>query len=283
VTYFLTFRVQEIGGSVVDPYLVEGDGTAVPPSLSVIPSWRVAAIVAGKQLLFATHRFNVSRSAGASALGQLDGYLNLAPPSLFIGVLWPGDCWLPLVDYPFEGSVALDCGRRLATFCNERCGGAQSLSFLSHSLGARLVLEAVAHLGRQARSVCLAAAAINRDCLTAEYSAAAANAALISNLASREDCVLKIAFSIGDPFADLLHDDHSPFQAALGLGGPPLPAPPQFRFPGQIPDAEGYGHSDYLPPSQAVALPPPPGVKWVQAADFMKRAFLDQPQTWPPT
>src|SRR5579863_7031136 len=99
-------------------------------------------------------------------------------------MLWPGDAWLPVVDYPFEGSVAIDCGRKLADFCNRWCTGAQSISFLSHSLGARLVLEAVAHLGRQARAVCLMAGAINRDCLTAEYARAAANAAAISVLAS---------------------------------------------------------------------------------------------------
>jgi hypothetical protein len=223
--------------------------------------------------LFATHGFNVSYQDGARSLGLLDRYLNLASPSLFIGMLWSGDSWLPVVDYPFEGDVAMDCGGRLAAFCNAWCAGAQSLSFLSHSLGARLVLEAIAHLGRKAQSVCLTAAAINRDCLTAQYSSAAGNSALISILASHKDDVLKIAFSVGDPFADLLHDDHTPFQAALGSGGPPTPTPPPVRYPWQIPDRDDYGHGDYLPSN---------GTRWPQAADFMKRAFFGQPQTWPP-
>jgi alpha/beta hydrolase family protein DUF900 len=282
MTYFLNFRMQNVGGAVVDPYLLEGDGTAVPPALSVVPWAQVPSIVAGKNLLLATHGFNVSYQDGACSLGLLDRYLNLTSGNLFIGMLWPGDSWLPIVDYPFEGDVALDCGGRLASFCNDWCAGAQSISLISHSLGARLVLEAVTYLGRKAESVCLTAAAINRDCLTTEYSGAAGNSSQISILASHKDYVLKVAFAIGDPFADVLHDDHTPFQPALGADGPPTPAPPPVRYPWQIPDADDYGHHDYLPPDQAIALPPLPGSKWPQVADFMKRAFLSQPQSWPP-
>ena len=282
MTYFLNFRSRGVGGPVVDPYLLEGDGTAAPPALSVISWAQVPSIVAGKNLLFATHGFNVPYQDGACSLGLLDRYLNLAAPDLFIGMLWPGDAWLPIVDYPFEGGVAEDCGKRLATFCNEWCARAQSLSFLSHSLGARFVLEGITHLDREAQSVCLTAPAINRDCLTTNYSGAAGNSALISILASHEDVVLKIAYSLGDPFADLLHDDHTPFQPALGSGGPPTPAAQPIQYPWQIPDGDDYGHHDYLPPNKAIALPPPPGTKWPRAADFMKRAFFGQPQTWPP-
>jgi hypothetical protein len=282
MTYFLNFRVRDVGGPVVDPFLLEGDGTAVQPALSVVSWAQVLSIVAGKNLLLATHGFNVSYQEGACSLGLLDRYLNLTGPNLFIGVLWPGDAWLPIVDYPFEGGVALDCGGRLATFCNDQCARAQSLSFLSHSLGARLVLEAIAHLERKAQSVCLTAPAINRDCLTTNYSDAASNSTLVSILASHEDDVLKIAYSVGDPFADLLHDDHTPFQAALGFAGPPTPALEPIHYPWQIPDEDGYGHHDYLPPGKTIALPPAPGARWPKAADFMRRAFFGQSQTWPP-
>lgn len=283
MTYFLNFRAQNVGGPVVNPYLLQGDGTISPAELTVVQQAQIPSIVAGKHLLFATHGFNVSYQSGACTLGLLDRYLGLAPPNLFIGMLWPGDYWLPVVNYPFEGDVALDCGRRLADFCNNWCRQAQRISLLSHSLGARLVLEAVAHLNTNADSVCLAAAAINRDCLTAEYADAANNSKQISVLASHEDDVLKIAFAIGDPFADLLHDDHTPFQTALGYNGPPTPSSPQVRSPWQIPDRCGYGHHDYLPPSPAIPLPPPPDARWPRAADFMKRAFLEQSQIWPPS
>ena len=281
MTYFLNFRTKGVGGAVVDPYLLEGDGTEVPPAVSVVDAGLMPSIFAGKNVLFAAHGFNVDYQDGACELGQLDQYLDLPAPSLFVGVLWPGDCWLPVVDYPFEGDVSIDTGGRLAAFCNQYCTSAQSLSFVSHSLGARVVLEAVSRLARQARSVCLTAGAINRDCLTSEYATAAGNAERISILASDEDMVLKVAFTVGDPLADLLHSDHSAFQAALGSLGPSLPLPKDVNYPWQIPDDLDYGHHDYLPPSPAVPLPPPPNTKWTSAADFMKRAFLGQSQTWP--
>src|SRR5437870_13553436 len=112
MTYFLNFREQGVGGAVIDPYLLEGDSIAVPPALSICPWARVPSIVTAKNLLFATHGFNVSYQDGASSLGLLDRYLALASPNLFIGMLWPGDSWLPIVDYPFEGDTALDCGGR---------------------------------------------------------------------------------------------------------------------------------------------------------------------------
>lgn len=194
-------------------------------------------------------------------------------------MLWPGDSWIPIVDYPFEGDVAIDCGRRLATFCDTWCAAAQSLSFASHSLGARFVLEALTQIERVARLACLTAGAVNCDCLSAEYAGALGNTAAIAGLASREDDVLKIAFAAGEPFADLLHDDHTPFRAALGRNGPATPAPLQVRWPWQIPDAAAYGHGDYLPPSTV----PPPGslAKWMKVADFINCAFLNAPQNWP--
>ena len=276
MTYFLNFRSQGVGGAVVDPYLLQGNGAADQPALSVIPWAQVPSIFHGRNILFATHGFNVSYQDGARSLGLLDQYLGLTPPNLFVGMLWPGDSWIPVVDYPFEGDVALDCGNRLASFCNRWCVGTLGLSFVSHSLGARLVLQAVANLSRKAQSVCLTAAAINRDCLSAEYSNARDNCASVSILASHEDYVLKVAFTIGDPFADLLHDDHTPFETALGYDGPPTPLSPPIRFPFQIPDQCDFGHGSYLPPGPAGEPP-----KWQQAADFMKRAFLGQPQTWP--
>jgi Alpha/beta hydrolase of unknown function (DUF900) len=283
MTYFLNFRTRNVGGPVIDPQLLEGDSTITPLRWSVVAGTQVQTHFEGRNILFAAHGFNVSQQQGACSLGLLDKYLTLTPPDVFVGVLWPGDSVLPIVDYPIEGGVAQDCGGRLAAFCNDACAKAQSLSFVSHSLGARLVLEAVARLNRKAQSVCLTAAAINRDCLVTEYSDAALNSERISILASRQDMVLKVAFTIGDPFADLLHDDHTPFESALGSQGPPVPAAPPVRPPWQISDADNYGHSSYLPPSTAIALPPPPppATQWPRAADFMMRAFLGQPQTWP--
>jgi hypothetical protein len=277
MTLLLSFRTLPVGGAVNrNPQLYDGLGDRTQPGWSLTPPAQLRATFAGKSVLFVAHGFNVNQVAGAVSSGLLDHYMNLAAPNLFVGVLWPGDSVIPIVDYPFEGGVAIDCGKLLADFCNEACSTAQSISFASHSLGARLVLEAVCHLNRKARSVCLTAAAINRDCLTTQYAAAAKNSEHISLLASHKDLVLKLAFPIGDPLSNLLHDDHTPFQIALGTEGPPPPAPPQVALPWQIADDEplgDYGHLDYLPPLS-------PG-KWPRVADFIKRAFLDHGQTWP--
>lgn len=275
MTYFLDFRTSPVGGAVNQfPQFYDVDGTG--QNWTLVPPAQVPGRVSGKSVLFGVHGFNVSQSHGLASLGTLGQYLNLTSAALFIGVLWPGDAVIPIVDYPFEGGVAIQCGKLLANFCNNSCAPALSLSFASHSLGARLVLQAVAGLTRKAQAMCLTAAAINRDCLETEYADAAQNCQRISLLASREDYVLKVAFTVGDPFADILHDDHTPFQPALGSEGPPTPAPPQVLPPWQISDkgATGdYGHSDYMPS--------PGSSKWQRVADFMKHAFLGQPQSWP--
>jgi hypothetical protein len=131
------------------------------------------------------------------------------------------------------------------------------------------------------------AGAINQDCLVGEYAAAAANTTSLSLLASKGDQVLKLAFPLGDPFADLLHDDHPAFEPALGYAGPsaaetalvdgpwaiPLPAPPANI---------DYDHGNYLPPSGAVMPPPAPGTpSYVPVAQFIANAFYGRAQNWP--
>jgi len=95
----------------------------------------------------------------------------------------------------------------------------------------------------------------------------------VSLLASHKDDVLKIAFTIGDPIADLLHDDHTPFRPALGYNGPATPAPAQIHAPWQIADACDYGHGNYLPSDV--------DDKWKKVADFMRLTFLRLPAPVP--
>jgi len=271
MTYFLNFRAQGVGGPVVDPYLLSGDGTADPPAVSIVPPTQFSQLFAGRDVLFATHGFNVSYQGGATSLGLLDQYLGFTGTYLYVAMLWPGDAWIPVIDYPFEGDVAIDCGKRLAAFCNTWCAGAQSISFASHSLGARMVLQGIGGISRRVRLLCMMAGAINYDCLAAEYAAAAANCDRITALASHNDDVLKIAFTIGDPFADLLHDDHPPFRPALGYNGPAMPT--TVVAPWQISDQQDYGHGSYLPPGD--------DHRWEWAADFLRRNFYGQPLIWP--
>jgi Alpha/beta hydrolase of unknown function (DUF900) len=289
MTLYLSLRSQEVGGEVQDPVIYEGDGLTNPLQLTALSATDVHLRIAGRDVLFVAHGFNVSRSEGARSFAQLEPYLRgtgaLGPADVFLGVLWPGDFWIPVINYPFEGGVAMDCGRRLARFCGDTLAAAHSFSFVSHSLGARVILEAVQNLGgRKARMMCLTAAAIDRYCLTAEYARAVQNTENVAVLASHEDHVLKLAFPVGDIIADLLHHDHPFLQKALGYDGPPLPPPPSpVSRPWQIPDAPPYDHGDYLPPSgPGNRLPPAPNALWLKPADFMGRAFRRQAQTWPP-
>ena len=278
MTLYLSFRSQAVAGGVIDPVVLSGDGAASAPELEMMPAAQLAARAAGKKILFGVHGFNVNRDEGIRAFARLEPSLGLSSSELFIGVLWPGDFWVPVINYPFEGADAMDCGRRLAQFCNRVLTDAASFSFFSHSLGVRVVLEAVKYLKRKAEEVCLTAAAINRDCLSTEYAKAGANARSVSLLASREDHVLKLAFPMGDPIAVILNDDHTPFQSALGYKGPRPIGP--VAGPWQIPDDAEYDHGDYLPPSSPI-VSGMQDAKWPKAAAFMARAFHGERQTWP--
>jgi hypothetical protein len=284
MSLFVNFRAGSIGGAVVDPYVIEGDPVAIPLALRSVPWPEVSGLVAGRDVLFGVHGFNVGYSGGVRALGRLDAYLALGASEVFLGVLWPGDSWLPVVNYPFEGATSIRCGNLLAGFCEAHLAAARSFSFVSHSLGARVVLQAAQQLQDRfrIRAICLTAGAINDDCLQEEYGCVPKNAERILLLASHCDEVLKLAFPIGDLIADLLHDDHTPFRTALGYGGPQLPAPSPVRAPWQIPDHADYGHHNYLPPGEAdPGAPTPDQLKWQAVAKFARRAFRGEEQSWP--
>src|SRR5216683_7932948 len=125
---YLNFRSHAVGGAVIEPYLLRGDPTTDPPALATVDWPQVGALVAGRNVLFGVHGFNVNYGGGVRGLGRLDAYLGLGGSDVFVGVLWPGDAWLPVVDYPFEGDVAIDCGGRLAGFC-ARCDWVLKVAF----------------------------------------------------------------------------------------------------------------------------------------------------------
>lgn len=288
MSLFLNFRAQSIGGPVIDPYVLQGDplSQANPnlPSLTTLNWPDVAQLAAGKDVLFVAHGFNVNYVNGVLSAARLDQALSLGADALFLGVLWPGDFWLPVVNYPFEGDVAIDCGRRLAKFCAQWFADAASLSFASHSLGARVVLEAVQNLKAplKARTVCVTAGAVNSDCLAAEYAGALTNTgSSTTSLSSVGDHVLQLAFPVGDLVADILHADHTPLTPALGYWGPKSPVPSGVRK-SKIPGSLSYDHGNYMPPGATPEPPPPPDDRWRNVAQFIRNAFLGQAQPWPP-
>ena len=288
MTLYLNLRQLSVGGYVLDqPYMLEGAAATNLSSLAAMSWASVAELVRGRNILFVVHGFNVNFAAGARMNDRLLPMLKLAESDLAIGILWPGDSFIPVVDYPFEGNVAIVAGKAVAAVCRTFLASARSFSFASHSLGARVVLQALLGLDRPARSVTLMAAAINQACLVQEYAAAARNSTTLSVLASKGDMVLKLAFPIGDPFADLLHGDHSVFEPALGYAGPTASEATLVEGPWQIPLPASpsnidYNHGSYLPPSDAVApLPATNPASYVPVADYIANAFYGRSQIWP--
>jgi hypothetical protein len=286
--YFLNYHYGSVSiHARKEAQILVGDGDAANPALrETIPAEFINDARA-HHVLFITHGFNVSYAEGARSLGRLGKALAQPENVLVVGVLWPGDFYIPAVNYPAASIPAMESGQALAALCNASLRGASSLSFVSHSLGARVVLEAVAGLtNRKARFLCVTAGAVNDDCLTTEYARAVTNTEpnSVYTMASVNDEVLRLAYPVGDLIGQLLADDHGLFQEALGRHGPNPAAP---AYPLQIPGRQGYGHHNYLPSSaQTLPAPSPDPLadqnKWVRVRDFIVQAYGGKPNAWPP-
>ncbi|MEY4748944.1 MAG: hypothetical protein RIQ60_1158 [Pseudomonadota bacterium] len=243
MTLLLDLRALPSGGFVATDVAIKDAATGA----RITPAAFQEATT-GRHVVLATHGFNVDGIDGRDKLLAWDRLSALPYPRVLVGVLWPGDSrFLPVLDYPIEGAVALDAGRLLARFIDDTLAAAASLSFVSHSLGARTMLEAVLRMKGRAQTLILMAGAIEDDCLSREYRAAAAKAVNIHVVASTQDWVLRFAFPIGNPVGELVMHGHPYFRAALGRKGPsrslPIPVPCE-RW--QLPDDWDYGHRDYM-------------------------------------
>ena len=241
--WFLSTRVQAVGGPAKDVAVLDGAGKEA--SLSDLQ-----AEIEGKDVFFATHGFAVNQYAGLKELGAWLDNLQIGN-AVGIGILWPGDAALELfLDYIVEGREAIQSGNFVADFLNNNFSGAVSVSFASHSLGARMVLQTISGLGDgiKVRRVVLMAGAIDNNCLVNEYQKAANKIQEISLLASLGDDVLSFAFPLGNPLMGIIDRGHPYYRAALGHRGPaqPFPDSPPLQSNWQIPVEWGYGHHDYL-------------------------------------
>ena len=205
------------------------------------------AAVRGKDVLLGTHGFEVPRQNGIDELSRWEGLLSLPDSAAFVAVLWPGDARIRIfLDYPWEDDEAKRSGELLAQFVNGHFTAAGSVSYCSHSLGARVVLEAVAGTSLKVRRLIIMAGAIDDDCLHNQYADAVKRVDEISVLASDMDFVLAAAFPLGNPVAGLIDVGHPYWSAALGRNGPDIQAPPGLQSGWQIIDSWNYGHLDYL-------------------------------------
>ncbi|MGA2883191.1 MAG: alpha/beta hydrolase [Bryobacteraceae bacterium] len=276
VTRFLDVRLSAVGGNLAASVAIN-QGTNIGNYRS-LKAAQLLNDIQGRHVLIATHGFHVNRSSGIACLSNWEGLLQLAPTALFIGLLWPGDSiWFRSLDYPEEPRVANEAGWLVAPFLDANFRGAASISFASHSLGARVLLATISQMSLPVRRAIIMAGAIDDNCLIMEFKAAAAKIGRISVLASRQDEVLSAAFPLGNFLAGVITEGHPWWHAALGQGGPSTPWPGNFQSPFEIPDNWDFGHGDYLqmdPPAPSIVVPadvppngyPEPGTSYWQAA-----------------
>ncbi len=243
-------------------------------------------LIQGKDVLIATHGFNVNRADGIQTLSMWSQLLTLPDSAVFAGLLWPGDSEsFYALSYPVEPKNAMDAGNLLAPFLDANLQNAASISFVSHSLGARVVLQTISQMKLPVRRLILMAGAIGDDCLTSEFQDVQSKVEVISVLASKEDEVLRWAFPLGDFASDFIDDDHPWWESALGRFGPSK-RPAHYLPPYQIPKEWKYGHGSYLqtnPPAagpfpSACGIPPPyplssPGWQEAWSAAFVSCRF----------
>ena len=245
MTMFLDLRLQPVGGELA-ARVATCQGTDIADYTGLLMGDLLAGI-RGRHVLIATHGFNVNRADGIASLSNWESILQLPAASVFLGLLWPGDSvWAHGLDYPDEPKVADHAGALLAAFIDANFQNAASVSFASHSLGARVVLSTIANMNGPVRRLTLMAGAIDDNCLTAEFAAAAEKVGSISVLASKKDTVLSQLFPIGNFFAGIIDAGHPWWRAAIGRTGPAQTWPRNFQPPFEIPDGWDFNHGNYL-------------------------------------
>ena len=277
MTQFIDLRLSTVGGELASCVAVN-QGTNIGDYTGLSQNALLDS-VKGQNVLVATHGFNVNRADGISCLSNWANLLQLPQSSAFVGLLWPGDSvWAHGLDYPGEALVANQAGSMAAEFINANLRQAASVSFASHSLGARVVLSTISNLSLPVRRLLLMAPAIDDDCLTTEFQTTAAKIGAISVLSSKKDEVLSVAFPLGNLFAGIIAEGHPWWRAALGHCGPAAPWPANFQAPFAIPDNWNFEHGNYLqidyPEPDRLPLPvnvppqgspSPPGNGWQEA------------------
>jgi pimeloyl-ACP methyl ester carboxylesterase len=265
MTQFLDVRTSNVGGGLAARVAV-GQGTSIADYDGLDLSELLNGI-RGQHVLIATHGFNVDRADGIEYLSNFGNLLQCPPSTTYLGLLWPGESvWMHGCSNPDGPKTATQAGRLMATFLDANFGEAATISFVSHSLGARLVLETALRMSLPVRNLILLGAAIDDNCMNREYKSAADKVESISVLSSRNDQVLSMVFPLCRLFSGIMGEGHPWWRSALGQTGPSRPRPAHFVAPYQIPDNWSFDHGDYMqinfPPAPALPIPtnvPPDG------------------------
>ena len=215
----------------------------------------VAELAAESQVTFLLHGFNVSLTEGRQSLRRLAQLLEARVDGALVATLWPGDSRLGALSYSFEGDDADDTAEALKRFVSDNLSSGTRLSFVAHSLGARVALGAMQGLadhGFEIDQVCLMGAAVDDDCLAneAEYRHTIRRAKRVGVLHSKADRVLRLAYPAGDLLQAFLFFWRDSPGLALGFHGPRGHERnvPQNVMDVALGDRE-VRHGDYLPPA----------------------------------
>lgn len=245
--YVLSLRKDPEGGAV-------GSGFLQIPSEKIEGEKAEARLALETSIVFLTHGFNVDRDDGVKGLGNLAAFVDHGRAAV-VSVLWPGDHGLGFLSYPVEGKDADDTADAFCKYIERVLDRKPDLSFVTHSLGARVAMGTIKRLegrGFSVREVCLMAPAIDDFSLASpnDYREQVRNTNRIAVLSSKEDEVLKFAYPAGDFLqAFLFADDLSGF--ALGYHGPKPHSiagdPPKEIEWAAIDDDRNSNHGDYIP------------------------------------
>lgn len=316
----LSFRDMSVNGcgAVTSAAVYEVDIEQVTPwtplpTLRLVPWDEVRATVQGRHVGFVIHGFNVNRDGGVTSCGAFaqelrqDGALAAADPPLdlfapsldmVIPVLWAGDWYLP-INYPFLLPDIRTTGRYFADFFVSSATRIKRASFITHSMGVRVALEAMQQtLARSATTkpafdtaIFTAPAASDEVLDDPDYADAVAAVERFVIVSSRADTVLSLAFPAGNAAEQALWANDPGADDALGRYGPRLTPTSKalgktdwYEMPASGPQPSAYNHGDYLPTPEDPAAGYPNGwsLKRVKIGALSQAVLSGQPPTFPP-
>ncbi len=221
-----------------------------------------------ERLIIFVHGYNVDRKGATTAFAAMEDQLRRVAPRLLdqcIGLYWPGDWGTPskainALAYSSEVGHAKALARPLADFIRDFqvLSGPCCIVLVGHSLGCRLILEALADLKQDLADtnrnpvtlVILMAAAVPEAYIQQPNPlfAGLSRAARLVVLHSRKDWVLRLAFPLGQRHAE--GDMGGLWPEAIGLRG--MPAPGIWSDEHEM---RSFKHKDYwLKPGPAMLL-----------------------------
>lgn len=240
-----------------------------------VPWGEVPKLFRNKRVCFVVHGFNVNTDHGVKgsgpvaqefeALGRFA--IEMTGADIVVPVLWPGDgfivtSWFTAIDH------VNSAGKRFAEFLTSSAFPASEVSFLTHSLGARLALETMRHtLGIRAdypfdTAITMAAAVADNTLDNPRYAKALTALRRIVVLSSTQDTVLSGVFVAGDIVENALWWNYGGNGRALGRFGPAFKANSPYAAKTEwyaIRPGRDQRHGDYLPSGWDPKAPMPNG------------------------